>query len=88
MTGLNFPEINLTSEYGIDQSILDEDEKILIFRFGKNSHTKRNIIDFEMCRILSRVNDKFKFFSVDTKRVNNFNLMYELPETHVNVFFF
>lgn len=79
---------SLSSEYAVDQALLDENKKIVALRFDVSANFKSQSIDFEFAKKISKLKKYFTIFSIDTKQVSNFNLMYELFESSAYFLFF
>ena len=79
---------HLRSGYAVDQAIVNEEDKVVVIRFG----TDEDSTCMRMDDVLSRVSEKVKLFAViyvvDIEEVPDFNAMYELYDPCTVMFFF
>ena len=79
---------HLKSGYAVDQAIVNEEEKVVVIRFG----TDADPTCMRMDEVLARVSEKVKLFAViylvDIEEVPDFNAMYELYDPCTVMFFF
>ncbi|PNH10661.1 Thioredoxin-like protein 4A, partial [Tetrabaena socialis] len=79
---------HLHSGYSVDQSILSEEDRVVIIRFGHDWESNC----MQMDEVLASVSDQIKNFAViylvDISEVPDFNTMYELYDPCTIMFFF
>ncbi len=79
---------HLRSGYAVDQSILSEEDRVVIIRFGHDWEPNC----MQMDEVLASVSDQIKNFAViylvDITEVPDFNTMYELYDPCTIMFFF
>jgi len=79
---------HLTSGWAVDQAIVNEEDKVVVIRFGHDHDSTC----MQMDEILSSIAEKVKNFAViylvDISEVPDFNTMYELYDPCTTMFFF
>ncbi|KAF2658775.1 thioredoxin-like protein-like protein 4A [Lophiostoma macrostomum CBS 122681] len=79
---------HLKSAWHVDQAILDDEEKIVVLRFGKTTDAAVMAMDEHLSKIADRVQNFASIYVVDNKEVPDFNAMYELYDACTVMFFF
>jgi DIM1 family U5 snRNP protein len=79
---------HLESAWEVDRSILCEEERLVVIRFGQD-HDKECIkMDEVLYKIEHQVSRFAVIYLVDNKQVPEFNTMYELYDPCTVMFFF
>ena len=79
---------HLNSGYAVDQAIVNEEDKVVVIRFGQDSDTTCMIMDEVLCSISEKVRNFAVIYLVDITEVPDFNTMYELYDPCTVMFFF
>lgn len=69
---------HLHSAWHVDQSILSEDDRLVIIRFGKDGHPDCLRQDDVLAKIAEKVKNFAVIYLCDIDEVPDFNSMYEL----------
>ena len=94
VTVLNLLEImsyllpHLSSGWAVDQAILNEEDRVVVIRFGHDWDTTCMQMDEVLCNIAEDVKNFASIFCVDITEVPDFNTMYELYDPCTVMFFF
>lgn len=79
---------HLRSGWAVDCAIQDEEERLVVIRFGRDWSTECMIMDETLQRIANRVKNWAVIYLVDIDEVTDFNKMYELYDAVTLMFFF
>jgi len=79
---------HLHSGYAVDQAILEEIERIVCIRFGRDWSRECMIMDETLARTAERVKNFAVIHVVDIDEVPDFNTMYELYDPVTLMFFY
>ncbi|OJJ82541.1 DIM1 family thioredoxin-like protein [Aspergillus glaucus CBS 516.65] len=79
---------HLHSAWHVDQSILSEDDRLVIIRFGKDGHPDCLRQDDVLAKIAEKVKNFAVVYLCDIDEVPDFNSMYELYDPMTIMFFF
>lgn len=79
----------LESAWEVDQAIVNEEERIVVIRFGSQSDPESRRCDKMMARVeaLLREERVAVFYTVDVSKVNAFNITYALDDPCTLMFF-
>lgn len=79
---------HLESGYAVDQAIVNEEEKVVVIRFGQDHDPTCMVMDEVLCSISEKVKNFAVIYLVDNEEVPDFNTMYELYDACTVMFFF
>ena len=79
---------HLESGYAVDQAIVNEEEKVVVIRFGQDHDPTCMVTDEVLCSISEKVKNFAVIYLVDNEEVPDFNTMYELYDACTVMFFF
>jgi len=79
---------HLHSGYAVDQAILEETERVVCIRFGRDWSRECMIMDETLARTAEKVKNFAVIYVVDIDEVPDFNTMYELYDPVTLMFFF
>ena len=79
---------HLSSGYAVDQAILNEEDRVVVIRFGQDHDGDCMVQDEVLCSISEKVKNFAVVYLVDTTEVPDFNTMYELYDPCTTMFFF
>lgn len=72
----------------VDQAILDEDDRLVVLRFGHDWDKECMIMDETIAAVAQKLRNMAVFYLVDISKVPDFNKMYELYDPCTVMFFF
>ena len=78
---------HLHSGWDVDQAIVEEEEKVVIIRFGKDYEDVCMQVDNALAGIAEKVKNMAVIYCVDVDEVPDFNKMYELYDPAAVMFF-
>lgn len=79
---------HLRSGWAVDQAILNEEDRVVVVRFGHDWDTTCMQMDEILCNIAEDVKNFATIYCVDISEVPDFNTMYELYDPCTVMFFF
>ena len=79
---------HLTTGWAVDQAILNEEERVVVVRFGHDHNPTCMLMDEVLCGIAEDVKNFAVVYVVDITEVPDFNEMYELYDECTVMFFF
>ncbi|EGX53472.1 hypothetical protein AOL_s00006g338 [Orbilia oligospora ATCC 24927] len=79
---------HLKAGWHVDQAIMTEEERLVVIRFGKDSHPDCISMDETLYKIAERVKNFAVLYVCDIEEVPDFNTMYELYDNVTVMFFF
>jgi DIM1 family U5 snRNP protein len=79
---------HLKSGWAVDQAILNEENRVVVIRFGHDWDTTCMEMDEVLCNIAEDVKNFAVIYCVDITEVPDFNTMYELYDPCTVMFFF
>ena len=79
---------HLHDGWEVDQTILQENNKVIIIRFGYDGHRSCMQMDEMLYQIAYSIQNFASIFLVDIEQVTDFNNMYELFDPFAVMFFF
>jgi U5 snRNP protein, DIM1 family len=79
---------HLDSGYAVDQAILNEEDRVVVMRFGHDYDETCMIMDEVLCKIAEDVKNFAVTYLVDITEVPDFNTMYELYDPCTVMFFY
>eukprot|EP01126_Amoeba_proteus_P024278 TRINITY_DN24491_c0_g1_i2.p1 TRINITY_DN24491_c0_g1~~TRINITY_DN24491_c0_g1_i2.p1 ORF type:complete len:143 (-),score=33.25 TRINITY_DN24491_c0_g1_i2:229-657(-) len=79
---------HLKSGWAVDQAILQEEERLVVIRFGRDWSKECMIMDETLRRVANKVKNFAVIYLVDIDEVPDFNKMYELYDPLAVMFFF
>ncbi len=79
---------HLTSGWHTDQAILNEDERLVVIRFGHDWDEQCMQMDELLYSIAEQIKNYAVIYLVDISQVPDFNKMYELYDPMTVMFFF
>jgi len=79
---------HLHSGYAVDQAILEETERVVCIRFGRDWSRECMIMDETLARTAEKVKNFAVIYVVDIDEVPDFNTMYELYDPVTLMFFY
>lgn len=79
---------HLTSGWDVDQAIVNEEDRVVVIRFGTDKNPTCMIQDEVLASIAETVRNFAVIYLVDIEEVPDFNSMYELYEECTTMFFF
>jgi len=79
---------HLESGYAVDQAIVTEEEKVVAIRFGLEQNDQCMLMDETLRSVADLVRNFCVVYVCNVDVVPDFNTMYELTETPVNLMFF
>ena len=79
---------HLHTAYAVDTAIETEEERVVIIRWGSDTDPTCMIMDETLMQIAEKIKNFAVIYLVDTKKVTEFNEMYELSEPCSLMFFF
>ena len=79
---------HLTSGWEVDQAILNEDERVVVIRFGHDYDPVCMQMDETLYKIADSVSLFAVVYLVDITKVPDFNVMYELYDPCTVMFFY
>lgn len=79
---------HLTSGWAVDQAILNENDRVVVIRFGHDHDPDCMLMDEVLAKIAERVKNFAVIYLVDITDVPDFNTMYELYDPCTVMFFF
>ena len=79
---------HLDSAYAVDQAILNEEERVVIIRFGHDYDPTCMQMDETLCKLSEDIKNFGVCYLVDITEVPDFNAMYELYDACSVMFFY
>ena len=79
---------HLKSGWEVDQAILNEEERLVIIRFGHDWDKGCMIMDETLYKVAEKIRNFAVIYLVDISAVPDFNTMYELFDQVSTMFFF
>lgn len=79
---------HLHSGWAVDQSIVNEEKRVVVIRFGRDEDAVCMAMDDTLAAIAEDVKNFAVIYLVDIKEVPDFNEMYELYDPCTVMFFF
>jgi len=79
---------HLTSGWAVDQAIVNEEDKVVVIRFGHDHDSTCMQMDEVLSSIAESVKNFAVIYLVDISEVPDFNTMYELYDPCTTMFFF
>lgn len=79
---------HLHTPYAVDTAIESEEERVVVVRWGSDTDPTCMIMDETLMQVAEKVKNFAVIYVVDTKKVPEFNQMYELNEPCSLMFFF
>ena len=79
---------HLDSAYAVDQAILNEEERVVIIRFGHDYDPTCMQMDETLCKLSEDIKNFGVVYLVDITEVPDFNAMYELYDACSVMFFY
>ena len=79
---------HLDNGWEVDQAILNETEKLVVIRFGHDWDPRCMQMDEMLYKVAYKLSKFVVFYVVDTSKVPDFNVMYELYDPMTLMFFF
>jgi len=79
---------HLHNGWAVDQAIVEEQERLVTIRFGRDWSKECMIMDETLAKIANRVRNFCVIYLVDIDEVPDFNKMYELYDPVSLMFFF
>lgn len=79
---------HLRTGYAVDQAIVNEEDRVVVIRFGHDSDPTCMQMDEILCGIADDVKAFAVIYLVDITEVPDFNTMYELFDACTTMFFF
>ena len=79
---------HLESDWEVDRTILTEENKLVVIRFGQDHNPECIKMDEVLYKIEHKVSNFAVIYLVDNKKVPEFNIMYELYDPCTVMFFF
>ncbi|KAF3924030.1 hypothetical protein ABW21_db0206180 [Orbilia brochopaga] len=79
---------HLTTGWHVDQAIMSEEERLVVIRFGKDSHPDCMKMDETLYKVAEKVKNFAVIYVCDNEKVPDFNTMYELYDNVTVMFFF
>jgi len=79
---------HLHSGYAVDQAILEEEERLVCMRFGRDWSPECMIMDETLFGVAEKVKNMCVIYLVDIDEVPDFNKMYELYDPVTVMFFY
>jgi U5 snRNP protein, DIM1 family len=79
---------HLRSGWAVDQAILNEENRVVVIRFGHDENESCMVMDEILFKISEDVKNFAVIYLVDLTEVPDFNVMYELYDDMTLMFFF
>ena len=79
---------HLETPWAVDRTILTEEDRLVVIRFGQDHHPECIKMDEVLFKIEHQVSNFACVFLVDNRKVPQFNTMYELYDPCTVMFFF
>ena len=79
---------HLTSGWEVDQAIVNEEDRVVVIRFGRDDDTTCMIQDEVLASIAEKVKNFAVIYLVDLDEVPDFISMYELYDACTSMFFY
>lgn len=79
---------HLRSGWAVDQAIMNEENKVVVIRFGHDENESCMQMDEVLYKISEEVRNFAVIYLVDLTEVPDFNVMYELYDEMTIMFFF
>ena len=79
---------HLDNGWEVDQSILTEQEKLVVIRFGHDWNPSCMIMDEIITKVAYKLSNFVTFYVVDISKVPDFNTMYELYDQMTLMFYY
>ncbi len=79
---------HLDSGYSVDQAILNEEDRVVVIRFGHDYDDDCMVMDEVLCKIAEDIKNFGVIYLVDITEVPDFNTMYELYDPCTVMFFY
>eukprot|EP00619_Florenciella_sp_RCC1007_P010579 CAMPEP_0205920352 /NCGR_PEP_ID=MMETSP1325-20131115/11057_1 /ASSEMBLY_ACC=CAM_ASM_000708 /TAXON_ID=236786 /ORGANISM="Florenciella sp., Strain RCC1007" /LENGTH=164 /DNA_ID=CAMNT_0053288035 /DNA_START=314 /DNA_END=807 /DNA_ORIENTATION=+ len=79
---------HLSTGWAVDQAILNEEDRVVVVRFGHDYDSVCMQMDEVLCNIVDDVKNFAVIYVVDISEVPDFNTMYELYDPCTVMFFF
>lgn len=79
---------HLTSGWAVDQAILNEEQRVVVIRFGVDTHPSCMTTDETLYSIADAVKSYAVIYLVDNTAVPDFNTMYEIYDACTVMFFY
>ena len=85
---MSFMLYHLTNGWQVDQSILSEQDRVVVIRFGHDWDPSCMRMDEHLYKIAEKVKNFAVIYLVDNSKVPDFNKMYELYDPVTVMFFY
>ena len=79
---------HLKNAYAVDQSIITEEERVVVLRFGHDWDPECMVMDDTLAKIAEKISSIAVVYCVDITKVPDFNKMYELYDPCTAMFFY
>ena len=79
---------HLRTGWAVDQAILNEEERVIVLRFGHDYEKTCMLMDEVLCSIAEEIKLFACIYLVDISEVPDFNTMYELYDPCTVMFFY
>jgi len=79
---------HLNSGYDVDQAIVQEEDRVVVIRFGRDGDATCMVQDEVLASIAEKVKNFAVIYLVDIDAVPDFNSMYELYDACTTMFFY
>jgi DIM1 family U5 snRNP protein len=79
---------HLHSGWEVDQAILNEEDRVVVIRFGRDEDPTCMVQDEILMNIAEKVKNFAVIYVVDIVQVSDFNSMYELYDDCTTMFFY
>mmetsp|Transcript_28898 Transcript_28898/g.33049 ORF Transcript_28898/g.33049 Transcript_28898/m.33049 type:complete len:143 (-) Transcript_28898:148-576(-) len=79
---------HLNSGWEVDQAILQEEDRVVVIRFGRDTDSTCMVQDEVLMRVAEKVKNFAVIYLVDISKVPDFNAMYELYDPCTSMFFY
>ena len=79
---------HLRSGWAVDQAIVNEEDRVVIIRFGEDDNASCMRMDETLSEMAEEVKEWAVIYLVSLSEVPDFNVMYELYEEELHLMFF
>src|SRR4051794_18562013 len=79
---------HLESGWAVDQAILNEEDRVVVIRFGHDWEEQCITVDACLASVAEKVRNFAVIYVVDIEQVPDFNQMYEIYDNVTVMFFF
>ena len=79
---------HLCSGWAVDQAIVNEEDRVVIIRFGEDDNASCMRMDETLSEMAEEVKEWAVIYLVSLSEVPDFNVMYELYEEELHLMFF